>query len=167
MKELISILPEILFLVVLGSAFGITFLILLRILRQIRPFQGKSSVVLAALVALLGIAGSVLSLLVPEGTTTANHKANITLNYYLLPLVVTGGTVILSVLFMVALAISPGESGEAPTTKPTPTSVKPNRGRPKEETEAQVPAPKSRTRGKNKAETSTAGEAVPKTQNAS
>jgi len=165
MKELISILPEILLLIILTSAFAILCLMLHKVFEQMLLFRGKLTILMAALIAALAVTGAAMLLVVPNNATEPRHTRIISVNYYLLPAVAVAGTVVLLQLFVIAATTTPHKTDEGSAKEPAKPKY---RGRPKkEEAEDPLPAPKSRGKGKNKPETTAVGEAVPKTQNAS
>jgi len=165
MKELISILPEILLLTMLTSAFAILCLTLHKVFEQMQLFRGKLAVLMAALISVLAVVGTALLLLFPSSSTAAesDNARTISLNYSLLSVIALAATVILLQLFVIVAATAPAKTDEGLAKEPTKPK---SHGRPKnEEAEAPMPAQKSRARGKNNAETGTTEEAAPKTQN--
>jgi len=134
MSNYISILPEILLLAMLTSAFGILYLTTVKILRQTGLFQKKTAMVMALLVSVSVVAGSAQLLLVPNSAAEVNHMRNVTVNYSLLPLAIVAGVIVMLELLVIAATTAPDQTDEVPTKEPVRSSAKPRfRGRPRKE----------------------------------
>ena len=132
MSYCVSILPEILLLVMLTSAFGILTFITTKILRQTGLFQKKTAVSMAFLISVAATVGSAQLLLMPNSSPEANHMRSVTVNYSMLPFVTVAGVIVMLQLFVIAAATAPAKTGEVPTEKPDLPVVKSKTpGRPK------------------------------------
>lgn len=132
MSYCVSILPEILLLVMLTSAFGILTFITNKILRQTGFFQKKTAVLMAFLISVAATVGSAQLLLMPNSSPEANHMRSVTVNYSMLPFVTVAGVIVMLQLFVIAAATAPAKTGEAPAKKPDLPVVKSKTpGRPK------------------------------------
>jgi len=169
MKTLITILPEILLLTMLTSAFAILCLTLHKIFEQMQLFRGKLAVLMAGLVSVLAMATAAMLLIVPNNATETGRPRSISVNYSLLWALAVSGTVVLLQLFVIVATTPPAKTDEGLLKESAnqPREPKSRGRRKKEETEAQLPAPNSSGKEKNKAKKSTAGEGVPKTESSS
>ena len=141
MSYCVSILPEILLLVMLTSAFGILTFITTKILRQTGLFQKKTAVSMAFLISVAATVGSAQLLLMPNSSAEANHIRSVTVNYSMLPFVTVAGVIVMLQLFVIAATTAPAKTGEVPAEEPMPSSEKPqSRGRPKKEKPAEKPS---------------------------
>jgi uncharacterized membrane protein len=142
MKECITLLPEVMVLLTVASIFVILFVTVLKILKAVSFFQGKTTVVMTLSICVLCIIG--LSLAVPTAThNTAAGSRNVdgTLCYLLLPYVAmaVAAAVILSQVLLLASRVSPGERGgsSAEKSENMAATTKP-RGRPKKKEAAEA-----------------------------
>jgi len=103
MKELISILPELMLLLMLASVFGITFLITAEIINRVTLLKGKSRVIMASLISVFATVGTVLVLLM-DSVTVPEGARRVAVNYSLLPGVFIGGVIILLELLVLEAA---------------------------------------------------------------
>jgi hypothetical protein len=156
MSYCVSILPEILLLVMLTSAFGILTFISTKILRQTGLFQKKTAVSMAFLISVAATVGSAQLLLMPNSSPEANHMRSVTVYYSMLPFVTMAGVIVMLLLFVIAAATAPAKTGEAPGEKSDLPVVKSKTpGRPKKEKPAEKPS---------KEATKTAGEVTKKAE---
>jgi hypothetical protein len=157
MKEFITLLPEVMVLVLLAAIFVVLLVTILKILRQVAFFQGKTAVVVALSVSTLCIVGLAQLLTVPGGTYNAaevGRKTNGGVSYLLLAYVALAiaAAVILSQVLLLASRISPNEKPESEARKSEhPLMVAKPRGRPKKE-EADLPPAKPKPHGRPKKE---------------
>ncbi len=137
MSYCVSILPEILLLVMLTSAFGILTFITNKILRQTGLFQKKTALSMAFLISVAATVGSAQLLLMPNSSPETNHMQSVTVNYSMLPFVTVAGVIVMLQLFVIAAATVPAKTGEAPAEKsdlPIVKSKTPGRPKKKEKT---------------------------------
>jgi hypothetical protein len=139
MNELISILPEILLLTMLTSAFAILCLTLHKVFEQMQLFRGKLAVLMSGLVAALAVTSTAMLLVVPNSAAETSHTRNISVNYSLLPALAVAGTAILLQLLAIAATTSTNERNKASTAEPTRQPANPKSpGRPKKEEPAEA-----------------------------
>ena len=160
MRNYISILPEILLLVMMTSAFVITFLTVLKIVKQTGLFHGKTAFVASLLISASAIAGYAQLLIMPSNIAEVEHTRNITVNYSLLPALTLTGVIVMLQLFIIAATTGPNETNTiAPKEPACPATKHKSPGRPKNtgpghSTAAQKPGRK----GKNEAKVNSAAE---------
>ncbi len=110
MDNYISILPEILLLVMMASAFVITFLTVLKIVKQTGLFHGKTAFVASLLISASAIAGCAQLLIMPNNIAGVEHTRNITVDYSLLPALTLTGAIVMLQLFIIAATTRPDET---------------------------------------------------------
>jgi len=115
MGNYISILPEILLLVMMTSAFVITFLAVLKIVKQTGLFHGKTAFVASLLISASAVAGCAQLLIMPNNITEAEHTRNITVNYSLLPALTLTGVIVMLQLFIIAATTGPDIRQQSPS----------------------------------------------------
>lgn len=134
MRNYISILPEILLLVMMASAFVITFLTVLKIVKQTGLFHGKTAFVASLLISASAIAGCAQLLIMPNNIAEVEHARNITVNYSLLPALTLTGAIVMLQLFIIAATTRPDETNTvAPKEPARPAKKTKSLGRPKKE----------------------------------
>ena len=132
MGSYISILPEILLLVMMTSAFVITFLTILKIVKQAGLFRGKTAFVASLLISASAIAGCVQLLIMPNCIAEVEYTRNITVNYSLLPALILTGGIAMLLLFIIAATTKPDETNTvAPKEPGHPATKSESPGRPK------------------------------------
>ena len=131
MKELISMLPELMLLLMLASVFGITFLITAEIINRMTLLKGKSRVIMASLISVFATVGTVLVLLM-DSVTVPEGARRVAVNYSLLPGVFIGAVIILLELLVFAASPSRETENEVSGRGPGQSSTKSKPpGRPK------------------------------------
>jgi len=136
-------------------AFGLLSLLVLRIVKSTKLFEGITAVVASLLIAAIAITACALLLLIPNNPPEAEHMQNIRVNFSLLPLMIFAGLMLMLQLFITAAVIVPDKSEKVLTTEtalPT-TKSKSTAGRPKKDakgSEHSPAKPKSRGRPKKK-----------------
>ena len=160
MGNYISILPEILLLVMMTSAFGITFLTVLKIVKQAGLFHGKTAFVASLLISASAGAGCVQLLIIPNNIAEVEHTRNITVNYSLLPALTLTGVIVMLQLFIIAATTRPDETNKVAPKEPAYPAIKPKSpGRPKKTEPGRSPtAQKLGGKGKSEAKASSAAE---------
>jgi len=160
MGNYISILPEILLLVMMTSAFGITFLIILKIVKQAGLFHGKTAFVASLLISASAVAGCVQLLIMPNNIVEVEHTRNITVNYSLLPVLTLTGVIVTLQLFIIAATTRPDETNKVAPKEPEYPAIKPKSpGRPKKTEPGRSPtAQKPDGKGKSGAKASSVEE---------
>ncbi len=149
MSNYSSILPEVMLLLTLTAIFVILFVTVLKIVRGVSFFQGKTAVIMALCVSVLCVVGLLQFLVVPGGTynaTEANMKITVTVSYLLLPQVALASAiaVIFSQLLLFASRILPGERPKARVKEPerprtkSKSSGKPKKAKPAEKQSKEV-----------------------------
>ena len=152
MGNYISILPEILLLVMMMSAFVITFLTVLKIVKQTGLFHGKTAFVASLLISASAIAGCAQLLIMPNNIAEVEHTRNITVNYSLLPALTLTGVIVMLQLFIIAATTRPDETNTVAPKEPARPAKKPKSpGRPKKTEAGRSPAAQ-RPGGKGKDE---------------
>ena len=153
MDNYISILPEILLSVMMASAFVITFLTVLKIVKQTGLFHGKTAFVASLLISASAIAGCAQLLIMPNNIADVEHTRNITVNYSLLPALTLTGAIVMLQLFIIAATTRPDETNRvAPKELASPATKRKSPGRPKK-TEAGRSPVAQKPGGKGKSET--------------
>jgi hypothetical protein len=160
MDNCISILPEILLLVMMTSAFVITFLTVLKIVKQTGLFHGKTAFVASLLISASAIAGYAQLLIMPNNIAEVEHTRNITVNYSLLPALTLTGVIVMLQLFIIAATTRPDEINTiALKESARPATKRKSPGRPKKKEPGRSPtAQKSGGKGKSEAKASTIAE---------
>ena len=160
MGNYISILPEILLLVMMTSAFVITFLTVLKIVKQTGLFHGKTAFVASLLISASAIAGCAQLLIMPNNIAEVEHTRNITVNYSLLPALTLTGVIVMLQLFIIAATTGPDETNKVAPKEPAYPATKPKSpGRPKKtEPGRSQTAQKPGGKGKSEAKASSAAE---------
>jgi hypothetical protein len=125
MNGLISFLPTVALLVTLAAIFTVLFLAVLKILKSVSLFQGRTAVIMAVCVAVLSIVGLAQLLVAPRtqyGLQDANQKLKQTGGYVLLPYVAlaVAAAVILSQLLLIAGKVTPEKPPECATETQRP-----------------------------------------------
>ncbi len=156
MDNYISILPEILLLVMMTSAFVITFLTVLKIVKQTGLFRGKTAFVASLLISASAIAGGAQLLIMPNSIAEVEHTRNITVNYSLLPALTLTGAIVMLQLFIIAATTRPDETNTVAPKEPARPAKKPKSpGRPKKKEAGRSPAAqKPGEKGRNEAKAS-------------
>jgi len=139
MSNYISI-PEVMLLATLAAIFVILFVTMLKILRQVSFFQGKTAVVMALCVSVLCIVGLSQFLAIPGVTGTEigiHNEAGSPISHLLLPYVAlaVAVAVMLSQVLLFASKDLPVERPETSTKEAGRGRTKP-RGRPKNDSPA-------------------------------
>ena len=160
MDNYISILPEILLLVMMTSAFVITFLTVLKIVKQTGLFHGKTAFLASLLISASAIAGYAQLLIMPNNIAEVEHTRNITVNYSLLPALTLTGVIVMLQLFIIAATTRPDETNKVAPKEPACPAKKPKSpGRPKKTEAGRSPATqKPDGKGKSEAKASSAAE---------
>lgn len=160
MGNYISILPEILLLVMMTSAFVITFLTVLKIVKQTGLFHGKTAFVASLLISASAIAGCAQLLIMPNNIAEVEHTRNITVNYSLLPALTLTWVIVILQLFIIAATTRPDETNTVAPKEPAHPATKPKLpGRPKKTEAGRSPAAqKPGGKGKSEAKASSAAE---------
>lgn len=160
MGNYISILPEILLLVMMASVLVITFLTVLKIVKQTGLFHGKTAFVASLLISASAIAGGAQLLIMPNNMAEVEHTRNITVNYSLLPTLTLTGVIVVLQLFIIAATTRPDETNTVAPKEPAHPATKPKSpGRPKKtESERSPAAQKPGGKGKSEAKASAAAE---------
>ena len=126
MSYCVSILPEILLLVMLTSAFGILTFITTKILRQTGLFQKKTALSMAFLISIAATVGSAQLLLMPNSSAEANHFRDFTVNCPMLLIMLVAWVIVLCMLLEIEAATAPAKTGEAPAEQSDLAVVKSN-----------------------------------------
>ena len=160
MGNYISILPEILLLVMMASAFVITFLTVLKIVKQTGLFHGKTAFVASLLISASAIAGCAQLLIMPNNIAEVEHTRNITVNYSLLPALTLTGVIVMLQLFIIAATTRPDETNRVAPKEPARSATKPKSpGRPKKAEAGRSPAAqRPGGKGRSEAKASSAAE---------
>ncbi len=160
MNNYISILPEILLLVMMTSALVITFLTVLKIVKQTGLFHGKAAFVASLLISASAIAGCAQLLIMPNNIVEAEHARNITVNYSLLPALTLTGAIVMLQLFIIAATTRPDETNPVASKEPARAAKKTKSpGRPKKTEAGRSPAAqKPGGKGKNEAKAGSVAE---------
>ena len=139
MGNYISILPEVMLMLTLAAIFVILFVTILKILRQVSFFQGKTAIMMAVSLSVLFLVALSQFLAVPGGAyhvTGFGNEVNATAGYFWLPKVAFA--VAAAVVFSQVLLLA---SRTPLSDKPEPVAQKHERaaakrqppGRPKKE----------------------------------
>ncbi len=160
MDNYISILPEILLLVMMASAFVITFLTVLKIVKQTGLFHGKTAFFASLLISASAVAGCAQLLIMPNNIAEVEHTRNITVNYSLLPALTLTGAIVMLQLFIIAATTRPDEANTVAPKEPARPAKKPKSpGRPKKKEAASSPAAqRPGGKGKNEAKAGSVAE---------
>jgi hypothetical protein len=142
----ISFLPTLALLVSLAAIFVVLFLAVLKILKSVSLFQGRTAVIMASCVAILCIVGLAQLLVAPRTEyrgQDANQKLESTGGYILLPYVTlaVAAAVILSQLLLMAGKNPQDIERQAPAPA-ADTGV--GQGQPAKRTKARVASRKAR-----------------------
>ncbi len=152
MGNYISILPEILLLVMMASAFVITFLTVLKIVKQTGLFHDKTAFVASLLISASAIAGCAQLLIMPNSIAEIEHTRKITVNYSLLPALTLTGAIVMLQLFIIAATTRPDKTNTVASKEPARPTTKPKSpGRPKKKEAGRSPATQ-RPGGKGRSE---------------
>ncbi len=160
MGNYISILPEILLLVMMTSAFVITFLTVLKIVKQTGLFHDKTAFVASLLISASAIAGCAQLLIMPNNIAEVERTRNVTVNYSLLPAMTLTGVIVMLLLFLIAATTGPDETNKVAPKEPTRPAKKPKSpGRPKKKEPGRSPATqKPGGKGRSEAKASSVAE---------
>lgn len=160
MNALVFYLPEILLVAMMASAYGLLSLTLFQIVKLTRLFQGKMAVVGSLLMAASAITACALLLLMPNSVTEPEHMRNHSVDFSLLPVLISEGFIVMLMLFIIAAPAGPDRSDKlAPREPARPATNAKLPGRPKKEKPGLLPAAqKLGAKGKSQAKADTAAE---------
>ena len=138
-----------------GSLF-LTFLTVLKIVKQTGLFRGKTACVGSLLISASAVAGCAQLLIMPNNIANVEHARNITVNYSLLPALTLTGAIVMLQLFIIAATTRPDETNTVAPKEPARPAKKPKSpGRPKKKEAGRSPAAqKPGEKGRNEAKAS-------------